>query len=85
MVNSWLIDGVIYNWGMWGNFCFFCFLVIVNGYLGEGFFGVDGEGNWYFFDVGIECWVGLMDFGGLSFGMVWVLLMVSWVEDLEVF
>lgn len=80
-VNPRPTDGAIYNWGTRGNLRFSCLPATANGYPGEGFLGVDGEGNRYFFDVGIERWVGPMDFGGSSFGMVRVLLMASRVED----
>ncbi len=83
-VNPRPTDGAIYNWGTRGNLRFSCLPATANGYPGEGFLGVDGEGNRYFFDVGIERWVGPMDFGGSSFGMVRVLLMASRVEDPEV-
>lgn len=74
-------DGGIYNWGTRGNLRFSCLATTANGYPGEGFLGLDGEGNRYFFNVGIERWMGAMEFGDSGFGMIRVFLMASRVED----
>lgn len=74
-------DGAVYNWGTRGALRFSCLPATANGYPGEGFLGVDGNGNRYFFNVGIERWMGGMDIGSTAIGMIRVYLMASRVED----
>jgi len=74
-------DGAVYNWGTRSGMRFSCLPSMANGYPGEGFLGLDGNGNRYFFNVGIERGAGLLDVGVTRVGMVRVLLMASRVED----
>lgn len=74
-------DGTTYNWGTRSSMRFSCLSGTANGYPGEGFLGLDGAGNRYFFNVGIERNAGLLDVGVTRVGMVRVLLMASRVED----
>ena len=74
-------DGSNYNWGSRGNMRFTCLPNTANGYPGEGFIGVDGSGTRYYFDVGVERGMGVMNFGAFNVGLVRVMLLASRVVD----
>jgi len=74
-------DGAEYKWGTRGNLRFSCLPNTANGYPGEGFLGVDGDGNRYYFDVGVERGMGAMNFGDFNVGVVRVMLLASRVVD----
>ncbi len=74
-------DGATYNWGSRGNMRFTCLPNTANGYPGEGFVGVDGDGTRYYFDVGVERGMGVMNFGVFNVGMTRVMLLASRVVD----
>lgn len=74
-------DGAEYKWGTRSNLRFTCLPNTANGYPGEGFLGVDGNGNRYYFDVGVERGMGAMNFGDFSVGVVRVMLLASRVVD----
>lgn len=74
-------DGAVYNWGTRGSLRFSCLPATANGYPGEGFLGVDGNGNRYFFNVGAERRIGALEIGQYVIGMVRVYLLASRVED----
>lgn len=74
-------DGADYKWGTRGNLRFTCLPDTANGYPGEGFLGVDGNGNRYYFDVGVERGMGAMNFGDFNVGVVRVMLLASRVVD----
>ncbi|KAF1055453.1 MAG: hypothetical protein GAK43_00247 [Stenotrophomonas maltophilia] len=75
-------DGVVYNWGTRNNMRLTCLPGTTNGYPGEGFLGVDSQGNRYFFNVGQERAAGNLTIAPtVATNLVKVLLMASRVED----
>lgn len=74
-------DGAAYKWGTRGTLRFSCLPNMANGYPGEGFLGVDGQGNRYYFNVGAERRMGPLNVGTTAMGMVRVMLLASRVED----
>ena len=74
-------DGQTYTRSARENFRFRCTATTANGYPGEGFIGVDGNGTTYTFNWGLERGAGVMKLYGAQRGREKVYLMATRVED----
>src|SRR5690606_24295989 len=74
-------DGATYRWTTRDHLRLSCKPTTGNGYPGEGFIAVDGEGTRYTFDIGLERGHGMVNLMGARHARTRVYLMASEVLD----